>query len=395
MAKGKKNKDKKNKEKKKISKKAIISAVISIIALIAAVLASISIISLTIVPNSILVPVLLILAVFTVIGIILSFTKFTAGGRIISVLLTLAYAAAFIVSGRVSSAVEARTGMQKQQTTFSVLVLMEDDADDMSKTYSYFYGYNASADKDLTDKAIIEITKDANLRPALKKYDTLNDAVCALYEQKIQVLIFNEAQRELMKTIYPDFDQDTKILKSYEFETDIEAFPKAGEDYFTLYISAASDEDDSPAERRETVVLVNMSEKKLTIMQLPYNCRINIKTDADVGAESLSNLAYCDINYVPDTLKDLLGTDINYYLKINDYSVTDSIKLTELMFNSEAEIETNIPAKTMQMLLREEIFLSKKWQYEYCVYEWTDENITGEIYGIHNMTVSVMGDMIN
>lgn len=381
------------KKTNKKKRKKTIAIVLGVLMAAAAVFMFINMFKLGIFPLRMVIPYIAGVLIFTVFFMFLQFTKFNIFGNVLTVVSAVLFLGLAIVINGIYAKID-NVG-EKQKFTFSVLVLMEDDISDMARTYSYFYGYNKAADKKLTQDAIVEITKDVRLRPAFKEYNGLNSAIKALFNKDVKAVIFNEADRPVMESLYPDFNRKTRILKSYELENDIDAYPQPGKDSFSVYLSYNSSEDGfdlmngEMGEERNIAVSVNLKDKKAVVIEFPKDCMIDFKTDAAGGNDKFAYLNVGDVNKIPATLKELLGTDINFFMQCHMPKENDGKGIYNILFSENIQYFTNIPPKFMSIMLREEIFNAKDWSVEYCDITGSSSKITGEIYGIDNMTVTI------
>ncbi len=378
---------KKNTEKK--NKKKTIAIGLGIVLLLAAILMFISFFRLGVIPVRFIIPGIAVSVVLIAFFVFLQFTKFNIPGNILTILLAALFVGIMFFNNNIYS--EINKTAKKQNFTFSVLVLMEDDAKKIEDTYSYFFGYNTAADKELTEKAVIDITNDVSLRPVLKEYSGLSNAVKDLFDGKIKALIFNEAYRPLMEKLYPDFNQQTRILKSYEFEKDINTFSEHTDDSFAVYFSYNSrtgDIEPYGESERNLVAAVYMNTKKAVVIELPPDLLVNMKTDAFGGEEEFSHITLNDVNYIPATLKELIGIDINYFVKAH-MEKNEKSNIASIVFNDKAKYFTNLPPGIISQMLQEEIFFAGDWQIDYYKVEGSQGQITGAVCGVENITVTI------
>lgn len=380
------------KKKNKKKQKRIIGILLGVLMAAAAVFMFINLFKLGIFPMRIVIPFIAGAVIFAVFFTFLQFTKFNISGNVLTVILAALFLAAAVILNNIYSKID--NAQDKQKFTFSVLVLMENDVNDMAKTYSYFYGYNKAIDKELTNAAIAEITKDVRLRPAFKEYAGLNDAIKALLDGSIKAIVFNEADRPLMEKTYPDFNKETRILKSYEIETDIKEVSKDKKDSFAVYFSYNSKEngfdlfEEGTGEERNLVVSVNKKDKKAVVIEFPNDCMIDFKTDGTGGNDKLSHLAIGDVNNIIPTFSELLGTNVDYFVQCHLPKSNTGKGISNLIFSDNIEYFTNLTPDITSWMLREEIFNTNDWQVEYCNITGSSSNITGQVYGIENMTVT-------
>ena len=193
-----------NKSKKASKKKSgiTIQIVLCIAALAAIAFMTVRICRLGIIPLRMYATLAAVLTTAVIAAFVAGIIRFHKTGYVCTVIVAAVAIMLMIFSNNTAAVISGGSGVSKQKDTFSVLVLMENDAKALSSTYSFIYGYNESTDVSLTDRAVIELTKDAQFRPALKGYETVKDTVDALLSGKVGAIIFNEAFRPVMQKVY-------------------------------------------------------------------------------------------------------------------------------------------------------------------------------------------------
>lgn len=383
-----------NKSKKASKKKSgiTIQIVLCIAALAAIAFMTVRICRLGIIPLRMYATLAAVLTVAVIAAFVAGIIRFHRTGYVCTVIVAAVAIMLMIFSNNTAAVISGGSGVSKQKDTFSVLVLMENDAKALSSTYSFIYGYNESTDVSLTDRAVIEITKDAQFRPALKGYETVKDTVDALLSGKVGAIIFNEAFRPVMQKVYPEFNTRTRILNSYELESDISAWtaPKDNS-VFSFYVAAAKSADDIETfgeSEVNKVVTVDMNAKKAVVTTIPSQYLVNIKTDGTGGREPIAYLMLGNYNYIPQALKDITGTDVNYFVACH-VKDPENIDFTKLAFGEHVKYCSNMPYDVLASLIRTEGFDSDGWEIEWKALDGTSSTITTEVFGISGTKVIV------
>lgn len=103
-----------------------------------------------------------------------------------------------------------------------VIVLKDDIAEDIKDATDYSFGIQKELDRDGTDKTIQKIEEEYGCELNTVLFDDLNSQVKSLYDEKVRAIIINEAFRDIIIEIIPDFNDKTKILGYRQIETKIE-----------------------------------------------------------------------------------------------------------------------------------------------------------------------------
>lgn len=384
-----------DKKLKKAAKKRtgmIIQLVLGITALAAVIFMTVKMHSLGIFPLKMYLVPAVVLAVIVIAAAVAGIIKFHKTGYICTVIVAAIAVALVIFSNNMAAVISSSTDMSKQKATFSVLVLMEDDAKALSSTYSYIYGYNESTDVSLTDRAVVELTKDAQFRPALKGYESVKDSVDALLLGKAGAIIFNEAYRPVMQRVYPQFNTRTRILNSYELESDISGWSEPEDkSRFSFYLAAAKSSDEIAEfgiSEVNKVITVDINAKKAVVTSIPSEYLVNIKTDGTGGKEPVEYLMLGNYDYIPQALKDITGTDVNYFVACH-VKDPENIDFTKLAFGEHVKYCSNMPYAVIASLIRTEGFESEDWDIEWKTLEGTSSTVTTGLFGISGTKVIV------
>ena len=181
--------------------------------------------------------VLLMLFLFTL-GLCNSYRS-RSGGRVIAVIISLLLGLILGYLVKTYSILDRITGADTRIDEMSVLVLADDPAQSIGDTAYYIYG-TATVDQANTDKFMESIGQELGGAPQAASFSSYTEAVGALMNGEVGAITFNEAYRQMLKEMYPDFDTQTRVLYSKSFKTRVNVARgsrKVTREPFIVYIS--------------------------------------------------------------------------------------------------------------------------------------------------------------
>lgn len=178
------------------------------------------------------------------------------------------------------------------------------------------------------EAAKAELTKEVAVM--FKSEDTLADLTENLLDGKTNVLLMSSAYYDMAIEEGKGFTEETvRILKTYKItveNTTASSTLDPTKDAFSVYVSGIDTTGSiSNASRSDVnmVMTVNPTERKILLTSIPRDYYVTLHS---YGA--LDKLTHAGI-YGPEesksTIEDLLGMDIQYYLKVNFTTVTSLV----------------------------------------------------------------------
>lgn len=371
---------------KKIKKKRsrgfqIFAVVLSILLVAAAGVAIAELIMLNVLPSNLLIPVVLIIAILSLIVILLlNFVSRRIVGKIFSVLLSLAMTGILgwgsyylYTTGNMLSNITTHDGQTKN--TVSLITLKDagyESLEDLSGqtigylkkidnygTEQFFKDAEKQLKEDKTTSMLSMITTDVlaqekeseedkeavfaseyeNLPYEQKDYPSIQALVSALYDQDVDAIVLNETYRGNVEELedFTDFASRTTVVHETVYYTDKENEALVVSDIttepFNIFISGNDTYGDVGELSRSDVnmiVTVNPETSTVLLTSIPRDTYVEAACDAVDGCQQgsmdkITHMGIHGVNASKMTAENFLGIDINYTFRVNFSSVTDIV----------------------------------------------------------------------
>lgn len=167
----------------------------------------------------------------------------------------------------------------------------------------------------------------------------------SLLEGNSEVILLNESYREFITDQYRDFNNLTKVIKSFDIVVKETVGAKSKDvnynDSFNIYISGIDTFGDISTVSRSDVNLilsVNPNTNKIVITTIPRDTYTRIAGDGENEYDKLTHAGLYGVESSIKTIENLLGITINYYARVNFSSL---IKMVDVLGGIEVEnVET-------------------------------------------------------
>lgn len=301
------------------------------------------IIKLQVLPDKLVVPIILIIVLFTTIMLVL-LNFFTRGiaTRIIYTFLIIAVSVVYgfgnfylYSTSKTLTKVTTQTGIVKN--TVSVIALSSSSMSDVSDLNNAKVGSLKTIGKDGTQKSLKDIKKN-NVSVNNKKYDNVPGLIKALYDGDVDAVILNEAYRSNVLELegYNAFNDETKVIHQTVFYTNDTNDALAVSDITTTPFNILISGNDSFGKLDEVsrsdvdmVVTVNPVTSTVLMTSIPRDSYVQEYCDdyaCNYGAnDKLTHTGIYGVDTTRDTIEQLLDIDINYTYRVNFTSMIDIV----------------------------------------------------------------------
>ncbi len=251
-------------------------------------------------------------------------------GKILIVILSVFLGLGNWMLFKTGSAFSRMTGDNSEITVISVVVMKENEAETIEDVKDGKFGITETGDQEILQKAIEDVEKDAGQSVTTVSYKSYKDIGDDLYDGNIDAIIMDEATRSLFEDNHPKFDSETKVIKSYEYETeskDISKNVNVTEEPFNVYISGIDTYGTISTVSRSDVNMiatVNPNTHQILLTSIPRDyyvpqpCQGNQK-------DKLTHTGIYGIECTVETVENYFDIDINYYVRVNFSSVVDIV----------------------------------------------------------------------
>lgn len=301
------------------------------------------IIKLQVLPDKLVVPIILIIVLFTAIMLVLlNFFTHGIATRIIYTFLIIAVSVVYgfgnfylYSTSKTLTKVTTQTGIVKN--TVSVIALSSSSMSDVSDLNNAKVGSLKTIGKDGTQKSLKDIKKN-NVSVKNRKYDNVPGLIKALYDRDVDAVILNEAYRSNVLELegYNAFNDETKVIHQTVFYTNDTNDALAVSDITTTPFNILISGNDSFGKLDEVsrsdvdmVVTVNPVTSTVLMTSIPRDSYVQEYCDdyaCNYGAnDKLTHTGIYGVDTTRDTIEQLLDIDINYTYRVNFTSMIDIV----------------------------------------------------------------------
>lgn len=301
------------------------------------------IIKLQVLPDKLVIPIILIIVLFTAIMLVLlNFFTHGIATRIIYTFLIIAVSVVYgfgnfylYSTSKTLTKVTTQTGIVKN--TVSVIALSSSSMSDVSDLNNAKVGSLKTIGKEGTQKCLKDIKKN-NVYVNNKKYDNVPGLIKALYDGDVDAVILNEAYRSNVLELegYNAFNDETKVIHQTVFYTNDTNDALAVSDITTTPFNILISGNDSFGKLDEVsrsdvdmVVTVNPVTSTVLMTSIPRDSYVQEYCDdyaCNYGAnDKLTHTGIYGVDTTRDTIEQLLDIDINYTYRVNFTSMIDIV----------------------------------------------------------------------
>lgn len=301
------------------------------------------IIKLQVLPDKLVVPIILIIVLFTAIMLVLlNFFTHGIATRIIYTFLIIAVSVVYgfgnfylYSTSKTLTKVTTQTGIVKN--TVSVIALSSSSMSDVSDLNNAKVGSLKTIGKDGTQKSLKDIKKN-NVSVKNRKYDNVPGLIKALYDRDVDAVILNEAYRSNVLELegYNAFNDETKVIHQTVFYTNDTNDALAVSDITTTPFNILISGNDSFGKLDEVsrsdvdmIVTVNPVTSTVLMTSIPRDSYVQEYCEdyaCNYGAnDKLTHTGIYGVDTTRDTIEQLLDIDINYTYRVNFTSMIDIV----------------------------------------------------------------------
>lgn len=321
----------------------IFAIVLSIVLVATAGIMVYEIFKLEILPSNILMPVILVIILFSLILLLL--INFCAHGlatkiifSFLVILISVAYGLGDYYLYSTASTLNTVTEQAaKSKNTVSLIVMAESTKSDVQDINGSKIGVLTNINKEGTKKSLNDISKQ-NIGYSTEKFDNVPAMLQALYEGEVDAIILNEAYRSNVSEIenYGNFNNETKVIHQTIYYTKEANNPLAVSDItskpFTILITGNDSFgtlDEVSRSDVNMIVTINPLTSTILMTSIPRDAFVTEVCDdyaCNYGVEDkLTHTGIYGADTTKDTLENLLDIDINYIFRVNFSSMIDIV----------------------------------------------------------------------
>lgn len=272
---------------------------------------------------------LIVLAVLAIFNMLLQFLK----GKIFILGVILSILASILscvgMTG-VRSAVELmeRVSSLDYRTDNMVAVVKADDpAEELQDIANYRFGIQSGSDTENTEKMISDIEENLGREIKVQEYSNIQEEAEALLSGRTEAAVYNDAFTSILEEYIENYSSQVKVIYQYGVETPVETIEGEAQDVrqpFNVYISGIDvDGPISTTSRSDVNIIatVNPKEHKILLTTTPRDYYVTIPGVSGEQRDKLTHAGIYGVNKSIETLENLYGIDISYYVRVNFTSV--------------------------------------------------------------------------
>ena len=280
------------------------------------------------------------------VGIILAFTTFAKIRRktvkILGNSFTILFSIMFMVGGFglsiANSLIADITTQGVKHKDISLIVLKENDIKSVGDIKEDdILGYQTICYPESAERMFNALKEERKIENPKQEFGTLNEMVKGLYEEKVSIIIIDEAYRNVLQEEYPTFTKDTRVVYTINYPEEEMSFVKdvnITKDSFVVLISGIDTYGKISSVSRSDVnilAVVNPVRKKILLISIPRDYYVPIMSGgSSIGREEgqMDKLTHSGLfgpRCTMSTLEELFNIPIHYYVRVNFTSVVDIV----------------------------------------------------------------------
>ncbi|MCD7839005.1 MAG: LCP family protein [Erysipelotrichaceae bacterium] len=241
-------------------------------------------------------------------------------GKVISVLLSIILMIGSLYVAQGNSALDTIAGTTTQTNRMVVVVLDESDYASLSDISGEIIEINNEDDSDNLETAIAALNEEDSSISTYNvgDYETLcND----LYDSSTPAILINEANYAFMENYQENFDSETRVIWSYDIDSEVEDISKnvdVTNTTFTMFISGIDTTGKVSTVSRSDVnmlVTVNPETKQILMTSIPRDYYVTLANKN--AKDKLTHAGLAGVDNSVKTIENFMGIDINYYARVN------------------------------------------------------------------------------
>lgn len=212
-------------------------------------------------------------------------------------------------------------GASYKTTDMLLLVRKDDAATSLKDARDYTIGIQTGTDEDNTQKMLQEMNSDLNAQVTTKSYNSSAEVAAALMNGEVDAAVMNQAYASMLYESYDGFKDGTRSIYKHVILTEMqdEQEVAAGEPFNILISGIDVDGSISQDSRSDTniIITVNPKTRKILLTNTPRDYFVQIPGVSGSRRDKLTHAGIYGIDASMNTLEQLYGIDISYYLRVN------------------------------------------------------------------------------
>ena len=250
-------------------------------------------------------------------------------GKVISLLLSVLMVFGSVMINKGYSTLDDITNSNTQSTHYAIVVLKSSKINSLSELQNESIEYCLQYDK---EKEMNQVIAEAKKKESSLNFDvamTYSKLGDDLYNNTVNAILVNTAYNGMFEENHPEFENEVKEIWTSDIETKVKDFStrvSVTNTPFIIYISGIDTYGSITTVSRSDVnmiVTVNPNTKKILLTSIPRDYYVTL-----ANMNKKDKLTHSGIAGPENTVKTMakfLGTDINYYARVNFTSLVTMV----------------------------------------------------------------------
>ncbi|MCD7808881.1 MAG: LCP family protein [Erysipelotrichaceae bacterium] len=249
-------------------------------------------------------------------------------GKVVSLLLSILLMIGSLYVAQGNSALDSISGTTTQTNRMVVVVLDESSYESLSDISGQTIEINNSDDSDHLATAIAALNEEDSsiVTSDVGDYEIL----CSdLYDESTPAILINEANYVFMENYQEDFSNETRVIWSYDIDSEVEDISKnvdVTNTTFTVFISGIDTSGKVSTVSRSDVnmlVTVNPTTKQILLTSIPRDYYVTLANKN--AKDKLTHAGLAGVENSVATIENFMNIDINYYARVNFTSLVTMV----------------------------------------------------------------------
>ena len=216
--------------------------------------------------------------------------------------------------------------------TYDVVVLNSSSAQSVADAADYTFAIDSSIDDDKRSSVVSNIQKDTGAAVKTTEGSSATELAGALLNGEAQAIVYNDEFTSTIIEQYSDYESQVRVIGSYTIKTastvdnvDVDVLGGA----FLVFISGNDTSGTVSLTGRsdvDIVVGINAVTDQMLMITIPRDYYVEIPgITADGSRDKLTHSGIYGMDTLIETIENLLGRQINYYVRLNFSSVVEIV----------------------------------------------------------------------
>lgn len=218
-------------------------------------------------------------------------------------------------------------GSNSQTHTLNLRVLDESETENVEDLAGKTIEYSSQVTTEYNGQYVSQLEKQVDCD--FMEVTTFQQLIDDLYSGKCDAIILEEAYEGFLEVLHPDYQNETRVIDTYEFQEEVEEVVEEKEnngDSFSVFISGIDTYGAINTVSRSDVnmvMTVNTKTNEILLTSIPRDYYVTLHTYG--VKDKFTHTGVYGIKETITTAEDFLDINIDYYVRVNFTSLIDII----------------------------------------------------------------------